>query len=379
MENAAFEDVDTIQAFMQYGEEELLVYEKTYYEGLSSMKSMKRYDYDKKTIFISEYSPDSSAYAERIRNERMKVIYATEWKKDEGGRMIHQSKSEKKGRRMLIFNTDTEYQFDKKERLVKKLSIYYLDNFENYKRKTITKYKYNDLDSVVSESQITRRGLKVLHNGSKVYEYDPNGRLLHKIVKTNDHKEESFYEYDERNRVAKIRLEAGTAFEEQYFEYLNDQLTKKFIYSFDGVTMKYNSWSYSPTGKLLGFCENRDSIVYQRIPNDSLISVTKYVLDRDNEVKAEILMMSQEFKNYRVYQKNSFLERNGEMVETFETFEYDDDGRLLKYTSEDSVKGELLNNVIKTYKYDTRGYVSDYSIERPLSGLKRLFYYSITF
>lgn len=379
MENAEFKDVDTIQAFMQFGEQELMVYEKTYYKEPSSMRSMRRYDHDKKTVFISEYSPDSSAYAERIRNERMKVIYAIEWKKDEDGRIVHQSKSEKKGRRLLIFNTDTEYKFDKKERLIKSESVYYLDNFDNYKRKTITKYKYNDLDSVVSESQLTRRGLKVLHTGSKIYEYDPNGRLLHKVSKTNNHKEESFYEYDEKNRVSKIRIDAGKAFEEIHFEYYNGRLTKKFIYSFDGVTPKYNSWSYSPTGKILGFCENRDSIVYQRIPNDSLISITKYVLDKDDEVKAEVLMMSQEFKNYRVYQKNSFEERHGEMIERFETFDYDDVGRLIKYTSEETVKGELLNNVIKTYKYDSRGYVSQYTIERPLSGLKRLFYYSITF
>lgn len=379
MEHGIFKEVDTVRAFMQYGEQDLLVYEKTYYDERYGMRDMKRFDHDKKSVFISEYSPDSSAYAERIRNERMKVIYAIEWKNDENGRLIHQSKSEKKGRRMLIFNTDNDYQFDKQDRLIKMKSVYSLDNFENYKRKTITTYKYNDLDSLESEFQVTRRGLKTLHAGEKHYEYDPNGRLLKKIAKNNKLTEVSFYEYDEKNRLAKIRTDAGKAYEEVFFEYLNGKLSKRFVYSFDGVSMQYNSWSYSPTEKLLVFCENRDSMVYERLANDSLISITNYKLDKNKEVKGEILMLKQEFMNGVLLKRNSFEEKNDQVIRLEETFEYDDQARLVKYMRIEKLKEEYVSYVIKTYKYDSRDWLSEYTVEHPLSKMKRLFYYTISF
>ncbi|MDC3220678.1 hypothetical protein OAT71_02575 [Flavobacteriales bacterium] len=380
MEDGVFEDVDTIRSFMQIGEEYRVVYEKTYYQEPVGMKSMKRLDHDKKTLFITEYSPDSSAYAERLRNGRMKIIYAFEWKKDEEGRLIHSSKSEKKGRRLLIFNTDNEYKFDKKERLVKKVSLYYLDNFDNYKRKTVTKFKYNKLDSVLSENQVTRRGLRTLHSGDKTYEYDPNGRLLKKTVKTNKLQEETFYEYDEKNRITKIRTDADKAYEEVFYEYLDGKVSKRFTYSFDGISLKYNSWSYSPNGKLLGTCENRDSVVYERMDNDSLTAITNYKLGKDDEVVAEILLVSQSFKNYRLHQRNSFEEKeDGKISHKLESFEYDDDGRLIKYTEEEMIKDEVLNYFVKTYTYDSRGYVSEYTINHPNTKMKRLFHYEITF
>lgn len=387
IEHMVIPGVDSVSMKMVAGPNMVPIYHKQYYKDTWSMARVEKRDLKKKVLYLAEYNQDSTAFTEyKIKLNQLRepgkyvrshVFYKNGWE-FEDGLLLSAVSSEMQGKHLIIYHTDNDYEYDAEDRVVKMISIYSADYYK-YERKTIVEYKYNDLDSVIEEKQVTYRGIIPLHRGKKKYVYNEDEELVETIIKTNGHTERRTYEYNGWGMVLTSVAYMGEKTVTTNYEYDDSTMIRKEVISVDNGTAHRKCYYYNSHGMLEILVKQRDSMVYEHFDNDTIRSIVRYKMDKNWEVIREEPILSQTYKNGKLVERSYYDYSRGKVVLDLETYQYDDEGRLIKYVLKKSQNTQPLYDLEKKYEYGPRGYLYKVEVTYPRSGVTNTFIYDVSF